>query len=211
MMDFLQFDFKEFLSAFVVLFAIIDITGAIPIIIDQNNKTKVSPIRTASLSLLVLILFMFFGEGLLAFFSIDISSFAVAGSIVLMVLAVEMLFGVTIMKDDAPQGFGSVVPLVFPLIAGPGTLTAVITLRAESHILDVIAALVLNMVVVFVVMKYVHLVEKALGKGGIYILRKFFGIILLAMSFRMFVNNAANVLSQSDFLSRLGEILTQAS
>lgn len=210
-MSLFQFDFKEFLSAFVVLFAIIDITGAIPIIIDQKNKAQVSPLRTASLSLLVLILFMFFGEGLLAFFSIDISSFAVAGSIVLMVLAVEMLFGVTIMKDDAPQGFGSVVPLIFPLIAGPGTLTAVITLRAESHILDVVAALVLNMVVVYVVMRYVHLVEKVLGKGGIYILRKFFGIILLAMSFRMFVNNATNVLSQSDFLSQLSEMLTKVN
>lgn len=189
------FSIKEFLSAFVVLFAIIDITGSIPIIIDQNAKSEIHPLRISLLSLLILVLFMFFGEGLLAFFNIDVSSFAVAGSVVLMVLAVEMLFGITIIKDDAPKGYSSFVPLIFPLIAGPGTLTAVITLRAECHILDLVAALVLNMAVVYLILRNVRWVEKFLGRGGIYILRKFFGIILLAMSVRLFANNVTNLFS----------------
>lgn len=189
------FNVKEFLSAFVVLFAIIDITGSIPVIIDQNAKNPIHAFRTAAISLLILVLFMFFGEGLLSFFNIDVSSFAVAGSVVLMVLAVEMLFGVTIMKDDAPHGMSGFVPIIFPLIAGPGTLTAVITLRAECHVLDLVAALVLNMLVVYVVIRNAHWVERLLGKGGIYILRKFFGIILLAMSFRLFANNVTCLIS----------------
>ncbi|MEG1498310.1 MAG: MarC family protein [Bacteroidales bacterium] len=186
----IYFSFKEILSAFVVLFAIIDITGSIPIVIDINqNKGGANAFQASAISLGILIAFLFLGDALLSLFGINSSSFAVAGSLVIFVLAIEMLFGVEIFKNDGPKGIANIVPLVFPLIAGPGTLTALLSLRAEYNIVNIIVAVLLNMIVVFIVIKNVYWVEKILGKGGIYILRKFFGVILLAISVRLFANN----------------------
>lgn len=190
----LHFSLSEIASAFVVLFAVIDITGSIPIIVDLNkNRGGVSAWQAALLSLAILLAFLFLGDALLALFGIDVSSFAVAGSLVIFVLAVEMTFGIEVFRNDGPNGVATIVPLVFPLIAGAGTLTTLLSLRAEYNLLNIVIALVLNMVVVYIVIRYVDKVEKIIGKGGIYILRKFFGIILLAISVRLFANNVTSL------------------
>ncbi len=185
-----HFSIQEILTTFLVLFSVIDITGSIPIIININNcGKKVKAEKAALLSLIILIVFLFAGEALLRLFNTDIASFAVAGSLILFALAVEMLLDVEIFRYDNPKGDTTIVPVVFPLIAGAGTLTTTLSLRAEYHIINIIAAIVINIVLVYFVLKKVNFVEKIIGKGGIYILKKFFGIILLAMSVKLFISN----------------------
>ena len=194
-MSFSDISIQELASAFMVLFAVIDITGAVPIINDiQNKGHKISAIKAALASYILLVAFLFVGDGLLNLFSVDISSFAVAGSLVIFVLAVEMIFGIPIFKNDSPSGTASIVPLVFPLIVGAGTLTTLLALRAEYHTINIIIALTLNIIVVYFVLKNVSLVEKIFGKGGAYILRKFLGIILLAISVKLFTSNLASLI-----------------
>ena len=194
-MSFSEFSIQELASAFMVLFAVIDITGTVPIIIDiQKNGHKISAMKAALASFAILIAFLYVGDRLLNLFSVDISSFAVAGSLVIFVLAVEMIFGIPIFKNDSPSGTASIVPLVFPLIVGAGTLTTLLSLRAEYHIIDIIIALTLNIIVVYFVLKNVTLVEKVFGKGGVYILRKFLGIILLAISVKLFTSNLTSLI-----------------
>ena len=194
-MSFSDISIQELASAFMVLFAVIDITGAVPIINDiQNKGHKISAIKAALASYILLVAFLFVGDGLLNLFSVDISSFAVAGSLVIFVLAVEMIFGIPIFKNDGPSGTASIVPLVFPLIVGAGTLTTLLALRAEYHTINIIIALTLNIIVVYFVLKNVSLVEKIFGKGGAYILRKFLGIILLAISVKLFTSNLASLI-----------------
>ncbi len=194
-MSFSDISIQELASAFMVLFAVIDITGAVPIINDiQNKGHKISAIKAALASYILLVAFLFVGDGLLNLFSVDISSFAVAGSLVIFVLAVEMIFGIPIFKNDSPSGTASIVPLVFPLIVGAGTLTTLLALRAEYHIINIIIALTLNIIVVYFVLKNVSLVEKVFGKGGVYILRKFLGIILLAISVKLFTSNLTSLI-----------------
>ena len=193
-MSFSDINIQELASAFMVLFAVIDITGAVPIINDiQNKGHKISAIKAALASYILLVAFLFVGDGLLNLFSVDISSFAVAGSLVIFVLAVEMIFGIPIFKNDSPSGTASIVPLVFPLIVGAGTLTTLLALRAEYHTINIIIALTLNIIVVYFVLKNVSLVEKIFGKGGAYILRKFLGIILLAISVKLFTSNLTSL------------------
>ena len=194
-MSFSDISIQELASAFMVLFAVIDITGAVPIINDiQNKRHKISAIKAALASYILLVAFLFVGDGLLNLFSVDISSFAVAGSLVIFVLAVEMIFGIPIFKNDGPSGTASIVPLVFPLIVGAGTLTTLLALRAEYHTINIIIALTLNIIVVYFVLKNVSLVEKVFGKGGVYILRKFLGIILLAISVKLFTSNLTSLI-----------------
>ena len=191
-MSFSDINIQELASAFMVLFAVIDITGAVPIINDiQNKGHKISAIKAALASYILLVAFLFVGDGLLNLFSVDISSFAVAGSLVIFVLAVEMIFGIPIFKNDGLSGTASIVPLVFPLIVGAGTLTTLLALRAEYHIINIIIALTLNIIVVYFVLKNVSLV---FGKGGVYILRKFLGIILLAISVKLFTSNLTSLI-----------------
>ena len=157
----LFFSFKEVLSAFVVLFAVIDILGAIPIIISLEQKDQTFEAGKAALiSFVILVAFLFVGQALLALFQVDISSFAVAGGLVLFVLAVEMIFNIEIFKNDSPGGTATIVPLVFPLIAGAASFTTLLSLRAEYNILNIIIAVALNMIVVYVVLKKVYVVEK---------------------------------------------------
>lgn len=190
------FSFKEVASAFMVLFAVIDILGAVPIIINLREKNlTVHAGKAAALSFIILLAFLFVGKALLALFNVDISSFAVAGALVILVLAVEMIFGVEIFKNDGPGGSATIVPLVFPLIAGAASFTTLLSLRAEYNILNIIIALALNMLFVYVVLKKVRYVEHLFGKGGIYIMRKFFGIILLAIAVRLFTANLASLMS----------------
>ena len=194
-MSFSDISIQELASAFMVLFAVIDITGAVPIINDiQNNGRKISAIKAALPSYILLVAFLFAGDGLLNLFNVDISSFAVAGSLVIFVLAVEMIFGIPIFKNDGPSGTASIVPLVFPLIVGAGTLTTLLALRAEYHTINIIIALTLNIIIVYFVLKNVSLIEKVFGKGGAYILRKFLGIILLAISVKLFTSNLASLI-----------------
>ncbi|MDD4922303.1 MAG: MarC family protein [Bacteroidales bacterium] len=190
-------DFKEILSAFVVLFAIIDITGSIPVIINlKERKGEIKAGRVSLVSFLTLSIFLFAGEGILNLFGVNVSSFAVAGSIVIFVLAAEMIFDVRIFKDESPAEASYIVPLVFPLIAGAGAFTTLLSLRAEYEIINIIVAVAFNMLVVFFVLKSTDKIEKFLGKGSIYVLRKFFGIILLAIAVKLFTSNLDPLLNQ---------------
>jgi multiple antibiotic resistance protein len=181
---------KEVFSAFMVLFAVIDILGAIPIIVSLRDKGKnIESGKAAVISFFILVIFLFLGQALLSLFNVDISSFAVAGALILLVLAIEMIFGVEIFKSDGPSQSATLVPLVFPLIAGAASFTTLLSLRAEYGQLNIILAIALNMIVVYLVLRYVHFIERLFGKNGIDIMRKFFGIILLAVSVRLFTAN----------------------
>lgn len=193
-MDF-NIDIKEIFTAFMVLFAVIDITGSTPVVIGLNDAgKKVSAEKAAGISFVLFITFLFVGDGLLKLFNIDISSFALAGALVLFVLAIEMTFSIEIFRNDGPEGSATIVPVIFPLIAGAGALATTLTLKAECSVFSVVIAIVLNMAIVYVVLRNVYLVERILGKNGVYILRKFFGIILLAMAVKIFASNLAVLL-----------------
>ena len=185
----MEFIFKEFLSAFIVLFAVIDILGSIPIVVGIREKgAKISAFQASSISLVILVIFLFTGERILALFGVDISSFAIAGSFVLFIMALEMILGVEIFKHDSPSG-ASIVPIAFPLIAGAGTFTTLLSLRAEYQTINILLALVANIIIVYFVLRYTNVIEKIIGEGGVYILKKFFGIILMAMAVRLFISN----------------------
>ena len=182
-------------SAFMVLFAIIDILGSIPIILNIKKKSaNVYPLRASLIAFAILVLFLFTGEGILKLFNVDIESFAVAGSLVIFIFAIEMILDVEIFRNKGPEGSSSIVPLAFPLIAGPGSFTTLLSLRAEYATENILIALVLNMIFVFVVIKSTSKIEKIIGEGGIYILRKFFGIILLAIAVKLFTTNIGSLL-----------------
>ena len=194
-MDLSVINIKEIVSAFMVLFAVIDITGSIPIIIQiQEKGNAISAWKAAIISLIVLVAFLFIGEMVLSLFNVDISSFAVAGALVIFVLACEMIFGIEIFKNDGPPGSATIVPLVFPLIAGAGTLTTLISLRAEYQTANIMLAVLLNIVIIYFVIKKVSIVERIFGKGGVYLLRKVFGIILLAIAVKLFTSNLATLI-----------------
>lgn len=191
----LEFNIKEIISSFMVLFAIIDITGSIPIIIGLKQKgNKINATQAVVCSIAVLIAFLFAGDGLLNLFGVDIKSFAVAGSLVILVLAIEMILGVELMKNDGPSKSATLVPLVFPLIAGAGTLTTLLSLRAEYAVENIIVAIILNMIFVYLVLTKLNWIEKFFGEGVIYVLRKFFGIILLAIAVKLFATNISSLL-----------------
>lgn len=192
----MHFDFIETISAFIVLFAVIDILGSIPIIIDLKNKSgEINSLQATLVSFFILVGFLFIGEAMLGLFGVDISSFAVAGSFVLLFLALEMILGRDIFKYDMPGG-SSIVPIAFPLIAGAGSFTTILALRAEYETINIISALFLNIVFVFIVLRGTKHIERILGKGGIYVLKKFFGIILLAIAVKLFTTNLAILVAQ---------------
>lgn len=197
----MNLSFIEIISAFIVLFAVIDILGSIPIIIDLKNKSgEINAFQATSVSFIILVAFLFVGEAMLGLFGVDISSFAIAGSFVLLFLALEMILGIEIFKYDMPGG-ASVVPIAFPLIAGAGSFTTILSLRAEYFAINIIVALFLNIVVVFIVLKATRHIERLFGKGGIYIMKKFFGIILLAIAVKLFMSNFTELLTE--FLPKL--------
>lgn len=184
----------EITSAFVVLFAIIDILGSVPIILGIKQKSKqINPLMVTTISFAVMLGFLFAGDIVLKLFGVDIRSFAVAGSIIIFIMAFEMTLGVEIFKMDGPSNVASIVPLAFPLIAGPGSFTSLLSLRAEYQTINIIIALMLNMIFVYVVLRMTDKIERWIGKGGIYILRKFFGIILLAIAVKLFATNIASI------------------
>lgn len=186
---FTQINVKEIFSVFMVLFAVIDITGSIPIII--NLKTKYGKVQAGKASLVaysIMLAFFFFGESLLGIFGVDIYSFAIAGSFVVFVLALEMVLDIEIFKGTTPDG-ASIVPLAFPLIAGAGAITTLLSLKAEFHNINIFIGLSLNLLLVFLVIKSTRFFEKVLGRSGIMILRKVFGVILLAIAIKLFLTN----------------------
>lgn len=189
----MYFDFKEFISAFIVIFAMIDVTGLTPVVIDLQQKSgPVNALKAALYSLLVLVVFLFAGGTVLDLFNVDINSFAAAGGIVIFLMGLEMTLGREIFHyGDGPQGSSTIVPVVFPLIAGAGTFTALLSLRAEYGIINILLALVFNILIVYLVLRNVRTLERLLGQGGIYVLRKFFGIILLAIAVKLFASNIA--------------------
>ena len=150
--------------------------------------------KAAIFSFVILVAFLFVGNSLLALFNVDISSFAMAGALVIFVLAVEMIFGIEIFKNDGPTDSATLVPLVFPLIAGAASFTTLLSLRAEYNILNIIIAVALNLLFVYFVLKKVDYVQRVIGKGGVYVMRKFFGIILLAIAVRLFTANLSTLL-----------------
>ena len=190
-----EFSFVQFSSAFIILFAIIDITGSIPIILSLKSKgVDINPVKTSSVALGIMILFLFLGERIMSLFHVDIESFAVAGAFVLFIMSLEMILDVEIFRNNTPKNIGAIVPIAFPLVAGPGSFTAMISLRAEFDTINIFFALIANMLFVFVVLKATGRIEKLLGKGGIYILRKFFGIILLAIAVKLFTSNVQHLI-----------------
>jgi len=178
------------------MFAVIDIFGSIPIILSiKGNGGKIEAGKASIVALIIFILFLFLGESLLKLFGVDISSFAIAGSIIILFLALEMVLGIELFKDSESPSGASVVPIAFPLIAGAGSITTLLSLRAEYSSLNIIVALVLNMVVVYFVLKSARIIEKVIGKAGIHILKKIFGIILLAIAIKLFLSNTGIVIN----------------
>jgi multiple antibiotic resistance protein len=186
------FNVVEIISAFLVLFAIIDVTGSVPIFLNLRSQDKsIHPEKAATYSLVILIGFLFIGEWILKLFQLDISAFAVAGAVVLLILSIEMIFGVEIFRNDSSSTDNSstLFPVVFPLIAGPGSFTTLLSMRAEYHTINIILAVVLNLAIVYLVLRYLDLVKKLLGESGAYILRKFFGVILMAIAVKLLTSN----------------------
>lgn len=191
----MNFDLKEFISSSMILFAIIDVVGNIPLIVLLREKYKVIESEKASLvSLVIMIVFLFLGEIILNLLGVDINSFAVAGSIIILFLAAEMILGVRLYKDSNPKT-ASIVPLAFPLIAGPGTLTTLISIKSEYNDINIIMAIIINMILVYFVLKSSEKIQNVLGSQGINILRKVFGIILLAIGIKLFTTNIKLIFS----------------
>ena len=193
---FKNINFVEIFSSFIVMAAIIDIFGSIPIFVSMKEQNKTIKAGQACLTALGLFLAFFFaGDALLKLFGIDAASFAVAGSFVLFILAVEMILGREIIKNEGGKSGASIVPIAFPLIAGPGALTALLSLRAEYAIVNILIGLLLNILLDYIVISQLDRIRKLLGENLIFILRKFFGVILLAIAVNMFVNNISVIIA----------------
>lgn len=190
-MDFTFTDFtlKNIVTVSAILFAVIDVIGSIPVIISVRNKVgSIHPERATFVSLLIMILFMFVGQSMLNFLGVDVSSFAIAGSLVLFFLALEMILGIRLYKDELPEA-ASIVPIAFPIIAGTGTMTTLLSLRSAYSVETIIIGILLNIVLVYLVLKNLGFLEKLLGPAGIIIVRKVFGIVLLAIAIKLFRAN----------------------
>jgi len=188
-------DFKQIFTAGMILFAVIDIIGNIPIIIDLRKKVgHIQSEKASIVAGIIMIVFLFLGKEILNLIGIDVNSFAVAGSFILFFLALEMILGISLYKDDAPET-ASVVPLAFPLIAGAGTMTSLVSLQAEYETVNIIVAIIINIIFVYLVLKSSGKIEKILGSQGINVIRKVFGVILLAIAVKLFAANIQNLFS----------------
>lgn len=190
--------FKEIFTATMVLFAVIDVIGNVPIIIDLRSKVgKLQSEKASIIAGVIMIAFLFLGKSILNLIGIDVNSFAVAGSLILFFLALEMILGITLYKEDQTNSVtASVFPLAFPLIAGPGSLTTILSLRAEYSTINIVIAIILNMIFMYIVLKTSEKIEKFMGENGINIVRKVFGVILLAISVKLFTTNIMGLFSQ---------------
>lgn len=180
---------KEILTVSTILFAVIDVIGSIPAILAVRTKVgTIHPERATLVSLLIMVVFLFIGQNILDFLGVDVASFAIAGSLVLFFLALEMILGVKLYKDELPST-ASVVPIAFPIIAGTGTMTTLLSLRSAYNVETILTGIFLNIIFVYLVLKNLGFLEKLLGPGGINIVRKVFGIILLAIAIKLFRSN----------------------
>ena len=185
----MNFDTKEIISATMVLFAVIDIIGSVPIIINLRKKAgRIQSEKTAIVAGMLLVVFLFVGKQLLNLFGVRVEAFAVAGSFILFFLALEMILGITLYKGTTPET-ASIVPLAFPIVAGAGALTTVLSLRSKFYVENIIVAIIINIVIVYVVLKSSERIEKFLGKQGITVIHNLFGVILLAIAVNLFTTN----------------------
>ncbi len=185
----MSISFQELITVTMVLFAVIDIVGSIPVILSLKEKSgNINPLRITLVSGAIMLVFLFVGQTVLDLIGIDVQSFAVAGAFILFVISVEMLLGIKIYKEDNSKTT-SIVPIAFPLIAGAGTLTTLLSIRSEYEYYIIIAGIFINLIVVYVVLRNLYRIERILGSGGINILRKVFGVILLALAVKLFKNN----------------------
>ena len=185
-------DLLEIGKAFMILFAVIDIVGSIPVIIKIKKRTgDIQPFKATMVAMGIMMAFLFIGEGILGFLGVDTKAFAVVGSLIIFALGAEMIFGIQLFRDEdeSSKKIVSIVPIAFPIIAGAGTMTTIVSLQAEYQLKNIAIAILLNMVIVFLVLKLTKKIEKFLGKGGIAILQKVFGIILLAIAIKLFADN----------------------
>jgi len=188
-------NFKEIVTATMVLFAVIDIIGSIPIIIDLRQKVgHIQSEKASIVAMFIMILFLFLGVQILNLIGIDVYSFAVAGSFVIFFLAIEMILGIQLYKEESPKT-ASVVPLAFPLIAGAGTMTTILSLKAEFQTVNIIVAIIINIIFIYIVLKSSAKIERIIGEGGINVLRKIFGVILLAIAVKLFASNIQGLLN----------------
>ncbi|MEY4110370.1 MAG: hypothetical protein RLZZ46_725 [Bacteroidota bacterium] len=185
----MTFSLKEIITLTMILFAVIDIIGSVPVLLDLRKRVgEIQAFRASAASAAIMLVFLWFGENLLSFLGIDIPSFAIAGSLILFFIALEMILGITLYKDSVPQS-ASIVPVAFPLVAGAGTLTTLLSLRAQYNTANIVTAIFLNIALVFMVLKNLDRVERWLGPGGINVVRKVFGVILLAIAVKLFRSN----------------------
>ncbi|ANQ50743.1 MarC family protein [Flammeovirga sp. MY04] len=187
----LDISFKAVASVSLILFSVIDIIGSIPIIIDLREKEgKIESLKATVVAGVIMILFLIVGTQILNLFGIDVSSFAIAGAIILFLLGLEMILGITFFKSEPDEGgSGSIVPLAFPLIAGAGSMTTIISLKSEYSNWSILLGIIINLIFVYIVLKSSGWIQTKLGKGGANILRKVFGIILLAIAIKLFKTN----------------------
>ncbi|MFZ9387893.1 MAG: MarC family protein [Chitinophagaceae bacterium] len=196
----MHFDLQEFITLSFTLFAVIDIVGSVPMLISLKQKLgDITPWKVTLISGALMILFFFLGKPFLDVLGVDIKSFAVAGSIVIFILGLEMVLGIEFFKPDQGSPSGTLVPIAFPLIAGSGTLTTIMSLKATFESRDkneymILLAILVNLVVIYLVLRSLNLIEKALGKAGLLAVRKFFGVILLAIAVKVFATNASGML-----------------
>ncbi len=190
----MELNFKEIITVGMVLFAVIDIVGTIPIVVDLRTKHgHIESEKASVVAGIIMIVFLFIGEEFLNLIGIDVHSFAVAGSFVLFFLALEMILGIRIYRDEAASS-ASIVPLAFPLIAGAGTMTTLLSLKAEFQTINIIIAIILNVILVYIVLKSSSRIEKMLGKNGLGVIRKTFGVVLLAIAVKLFAANVKDLL-----------------
>jgi multiple antibiotic resistance protein len=186
-----MFNLKEIFSVTLILFSVIDILGSIPfIILIRKREGKIQAEKATIISAALMILFLYLGQSILQLFGLDVASFAVAGAIVIFIVAMEMILGITLIKDDPnAKGSGSVVPLAFPLIAGAGTLTTILSLRAVYQEMNILSGIVLNLIIIYIVLRSSAWLERVIGESGFAVLRRVFGVILLAIAVKIFKSN----------------------
>ena len=189
-------DIWQILSSFIFLFAIVDPLGNIPVTLNMERKgVKISPFQVSLATIVILITFLFAGEWVLKLFGVKIEYFAIAGGFVIFLMALEMILDITIFKNEGLEGSGSIVSLAFPMYAGPGAFTAVLSITAEYDIINLVVAIALNTVLLFVILSGTKWLTKYIGQTTLYILRKFFGIIVLAIACKLMFANLAMVFS----------------
>lgn len=189
------FNITEVFSVTLILFSVIDILGAIPLImVIKKRDGRIYAEKATIISAVLMVVFLFLGQSILMLFGLDVASFALAGAIVIFIVAMEMILGITLIKDDPEAaGSGSVVPLAFPLIAGAGTLTTILSLRAVYSEINVLIGILVNLIFVYIVLRLSGWLERVIGKSGFEVLRRVFGVILLAIAVKIFKSNLISV------------------